>query len=243
MATITEIAQDVYRISIYEERFDLQFNQFLVKDAEPLLYHTGMRAVFQDLRDAVSQLIEPSALRWICWSHFEADECGSLNPWLELAPQAQAVCSEVGAMVNISDFALRPPKGLTAQDTIQTGSRRFRFHPTPHLPHGWDSGFLFEETQGTLFCSDLLHQSGRVEPLTHSEEVFERAREVLLGYQQSPLRGYLPYTASTGKMLRQLGDLHPRTLAAMHGSSFAGDCRGMLFRLDGLYKEIFGEVG
>ena len=175
MANITEIAENIYRISIYAESFDLQFNHFLVKDEEPLLYHAGMKGMFPDLHDAVAKIIKPSELRWISWSHFEVDECGALNNWLEVAPSAQAACSVVGALVNLNDFADRPPMGLEKGQVLTTGQYRFRFQPTPHLPHGWDAGMLFEETQKILFCSDLFHQVGKVEPLIESDAVLERS--------------------------------------------------------------------
>ncbi len=165
MARIDEIAPDVYRVSLYAPQFDLQFNHFLIRDDEPLLFHTGMRRMFPEVRDAVATLIDPAALRWISWSHFEVDECGALNEWLAVAPRAQAVCSQVGAMVNIQDFASRPPRGLAKDEVIDTGRHRYRFVPTPHLPHGWDAGVLFEETSGVLLCSDLFHQLGDVEPV------------------------------------------------------------------------------
>ena len=112
MARIDEIGPDLYRICIYVPAIDLQFNHFLVKDDEPLLFHTGMRRMFPDVRDAVAKIIDPAALRWISWSHFEVDECGALNEWLAVAPQATPVCSECGAMVNLADFSNRPPRGL-----------------------------------------------------------------------------------------------------------------------------------
>ena len=120
MARIDEIAPDLYRVSIYVPQFDLQFNHFLIKDDEPLLFHTGMRRMFPEVRDAVAKLIDPAALRWISWSHFEVDECGALNEWLAVAPHAQAICSQVGAAVNIEDFAdppaARPREGRRDRD-------------------------------------------------------------------------------------------------------------------------------
>ena len=146
MTTTTEIAPDVYRISTYVPEANLQFNQFLVKDDEPFLYHTGMRWIFPVVREAVARIVKPEAIRWIGFSHFEVDECGALNEWLMIAPNAQTVCSKVGALVNLNDFANRPPRGLAADEVFGTGKYRFRFRPTPHLPHGWDAGVFFEET-------------------------------------------------------------------------------------------------
>jgi hypothetical protein len=152
---ISEIAPDVYRFSLYVPEINLQFNQFLVKDDEPLLFHTGMRAIFPLVCEAVAKVIDPADLRWIGFSHFEADECGSLNEWLEIAPNAAPVCSQVGALVSVNDFASRPAKGLTDADVLETGKYRYRFIHTPHLPHCWEAGSLFEEVNQTLFCSDI----------------------------------------------------------------------------------------
>lgn len=241
MATITEIAPDVYRISVYVEPFDLQFNHFLIKDEEPLLHHAGMRGMFPDLRDAVAKVIDPSKLRWITFSHFEVDECGALNNWLGIAPRAQAACSNVGALVNINDFADRPPRGLEKGEVISTGKYRVSFHPTPHLPHGWDAGMFFEETNKTLLCSDLFHQGGNVKPIDDSEDILERSREAITNYQTGPLMNYLPYMTNTKRFLGQLADLKPKTLAIMHGSTFSGNGEKLLRNLDPILKEVFGK--
>ena len=223
MAQIDEIAQDLYRVSLYVPDFDLQFNHFLVRDDEPLLFHTGMRRMFPEVRDAVARLIDPAALRWISWSHFEVDECGALNDWLAIAPQAQAACGTVGAMVNVQDFASRPPRALSAGETIDTGRHRFRWVPTPHLPHGWDAGVLFEERDRVLLCSDLFHQLGNTEAITGAD-VVGRWAHAIEAYQQHPvLMDYVPFTPKTRARLEQLAALDPRMLAAMHGSTFEGD--------------------
>lgn len=240
MATIDEISPDVFRISIFVEQFNLQFNHFLVRDEEPLLYHAGMRRMFPELREAVGKLIDVSKLRWISWSHFEVDEVGGLNEWLKVAPSAQAACSLVGALVNLNDFADRPPKGLTNGEILQTGKYRFRFHPTPHLPHGWDAGALFEETNKVLFCSDLMHQVGQVESLTESDVVLERSKSSMIEYQAGPLMEYVPYTSNTARLLKELAGFNPKTLAIMHGSSFSGDGGKLLRGLEPVYREVFG---
>src|SRR5581483_10609241 len=170
MAKTTEIAPNVYRISIYAPWGDLQFNHFLVKDDEPLLFHTGLRGMHAEIREAVAKLINLGDLRHISFSHFESDECGSLNEWLAAAPRADVICGQLGAMVTVNDFIGRESRALADGATLSTGKYRFRYCQTPHLPHGWDAGALFEETQKTLFCSDLFHQTGDVEPLT-SEDV------------------------------------------------------------------------
>src|SRR6476660_8901127 len=140
MAAVTEIAPDVYRISIYAPWANLQFNHFLVKDDEPLLFHTGLRVMFPEVREAVATLIEPSQLRTISFSHFESDECGSLNEWLGVAPHVEVVCSDLGAIVSVNDFIGRQARGLEDGGIVSSGKYRFRFCRTPHLPHGWDAG-------------------------------------------------------------------------------------------------------
>lgn len=217
----------------------MQFNHFLIKDDEPMLYHTGMRAMFPLLREAVSKLIDPKELRWIGFSHFEVDECGALNEWLQIAPNAQAVCSEVGAMVNMSDFAIRPARGLNRAETLKTGKYQYRFIPTPHLPHGWDAGVLYEETNKVLLCSDLFHHNGNGSALTTSD-ILDQVRTTLISFQNSPLNGYMPYHTNTGLLLRELAALEPATLATMHGSSFNGNCAKALLDLDIVMKEVLG---
>src|SRR5689334_10727983 len=227
-ARIDEVATDLYRISLYVPQFDLQFNHFLIRDDEPLLFHTGMRSMFPEMREAVASLIDPGSLRWISWSHFEVDECGALNEWLAVAPKAQFVCGELGAMINVNDFANRPGRGLKPGEILETGRHRYRFVPTPHLPHGWDAGMLFEENERVLLCSDLLHQLGDTEPIT-TTDITGRYRHALETYQAHPvLMDYVPYNENTKRNLIKLAALKPRTLAAMHGSTFVGDCAAML---------------
>jgi flavorubredoxin len=216
---------------------DLQFNQFLVRDDEPLLFHTGMRGIFPLVREAVEKIINPADLRHIGFSHFEADECGSLNEWLAIAPDAVPVCSLVGAMVSVNDFASRPAKGLTDGETFSTGKFNFRFVQTPHLPHCWEAGLLFEETNRTLFSSDLFHQSGDLEPLT-GQSIVERARKTFIEYNASPLAGYQPYTRQTESNMQKLIALNPQTIAAMHGSTFVGDGAQALRDLGTVMREV-----
>jgi flavorubredoxin len=236
---VTEIAPDIYQIVTYVPEADLQFNQFLVKDDEPLLFHTGMNVLFPAVHEAVASLIDPATLRWISFSHFEADECGSLNQWLQLAPNAQAACSLVGAMVSVNDFALRPARGMMTGEVINTGKYRFRFLHTPHVPHCWEAGLMFEETNGTLLCSDLFHQSGVVEPLTTSD-VIERARKTLVDYQVGPLANYMPYTKNTDGILQSLAALKPRTIAPMHGSAYVGDGERAIRDFAVMMQEVLG---
>ncbi|PRY10666.1 metallo-beta-lactamase superfamily protein [Pontibacter ummariensis] len=240
MTNINEIAPDLYRISVYVPDFDMQFNHFLILDEEPLLYHTGMRSMFPLLKEALAKVVAPEKLRWIGFSHFEVDECGSLNDWLQIAPHAQGVCSEVGAIVNMSDFAIRPAKGLTRADVLTTGKYSYRFIPTPHLPHGWDAGVMFEEKNKVLLCSDLFHQNGNVTAIT-DKDIMERVRTSLRAGQQSPLSDYMPYTHKTAGMLKELAALQPTTLATMHGSSYNGNGAQALLDLNLVMKEELGE--
>jgi len=237
--TVTEIARGVHRISTFHPDFGIQFNQFLVVDDEPFLMHTGMRKMFEATRDAVASVIDPARLRWLGYSHFEPDECGALNEWLRVAPRAQAVCSSVGAIVMLGDFADRPPRALADDEVLTLGARRLRFLATPHLPHGWDAGFFFEETDRTLFCSDLFFQPGDPEPLSEAD-VVGPARDAIRGGKAGPLANDVPYTARTEPTLRRLAALAPRTLAIMHGSSFRGDGGKAILELAAVMREELG---
>jgi flavorubredoxin len=237
---IDEVAPDLFRISIYAPAFDLQFNHFLIRDEEPLLFHTGMRGMFPAMHESVARLIDPATLRWISWSHFEVDECGALNEWLAVAPHATPAIGEVGAMVNVADFSARSPRALRPDDVLETGRHRFRFVATPHLPHGWDAGVLFEETGRVLLCSDLMHQIGDVEPVT-TGDITGRYRHAVETYQQHPvLMDYMPYTDNTARHFVRLAALEPRVLAAMHGSTFAGDGAAVLAASSDMLREVLG---
>jgi flavorubredoxin len=239
MASIAEIAPDLYRISWYWKEIDLQFNHFLLKDEQPLLFTTGFRGSFSEVLDALRQVLDPAKLRWISFSHFESDECGALNRWLAAAPLAEPVCSFTGALVNLTDFSDRPPRSLADGETLSTGRYRLRFCQTPHLPHGWDAGVLFEETQGVLLCSDLFHHNGQVEPLVQSD-ILGRVEAALHAMNASPMPQYMPWTPRTGTLLENLAKLSPRTLAIMHGSSFARDGASAIRDLAVVMKEVLG---
>ena len=242
MAKIDEIAPDLFRISVFVPGIDLQFNHFVVRDDEPLLFHTGMRRMFPEVRDAVARIIDPATLRWISWSHFEVDECGALNDWLAVAPHAQPACSEVGVLVNLHDFSDRPARGLSKDDVIDTGRHRYRYVPTPHLPHGWDAGVLFEERDRILLCSDLFHQLGDVEAVT-SADILGRWDAAVAAYQNHPiLMDYVPLTPATRHRLNELAALQPRILAAMHGSSFVGDAASALRNAGDMLERRLGAV-
>lgn len=239
MATVTEIAPDVFRISLFVPAIDLQFAQFLVRDEEPLLFHTGLRSMFPEVRDAVATLMEPAELRWVGFSHYEADECGSLNDWLELAPGAAPLCSLVGALVSVNDTSLRPARGLVQDDIINTGRYRFRFQQTPHVPHCWEAGLLFEESERMLFSSDLFHHNGDPAPTT-SADVVGRTRQMYEEYEAGVLAGYMPYTPHTEATLHRLADLRPALIATMHGSTYTGDGAQALRDLAVVMRETLG---
>jgi flavorubredoxin len=238
MTHIDEIAPDLFRLSIYVPELDMQFNHFLVRDEEPLLFHAGLKAMFPALREAVARLIDPATLRHVAWSHFESDECGGLNEWLRIAPHAQPVCTLVGKLVSVDDFSIRPARGMTADDVLTTGQYRYRFCRSPHIPHGWDAGLLFEETRRTLFCSDLFHHFGDVAALTTSD-LIEPTRQAMRQLQQGPLAGYMPYTRQTAGVLQSLANLKPQTLAVMHGSSYRGPADRLLLDLTAVIEENF----
>ncbi len=238
MAQITEIAPDLFRITTFVEPFNIQFSQFLMRDDQPLLFHTGPRALFQEVKSAVASLIDPQTLRWIGFSHFESDECATVPEWQQLAPQSEVLCSVVGKVVSVDDcLALRPAKGMVDGDVLETGRYRFRFLATPHVPHCWEAGLLFEERERTLLCSDLFHQDGDVEPMTQSD-VIGRCRETLAAYQQGPLANYVPYCSLTEATLNRLARLQPKRLATMHGSVYVGDGGTALRDLAVMWREV-----
>ncbi|MGE5566996.1 MAG: MBL fold metallo-hydrolase [Parcubacteria group bacterium] len=216
---VTEIADGIYRLSTFVPEVGpqgLTFNQFLVLGDEPLLFHTGLRRMFPLVREAVSRVMDPARLRWITFGHYEADECGSMNEWLAIAPQAQVAHGETGCNVSLRDMADREPRALADGEVIDLGGKRVRYLDTPHTPHGWDAGVLYEETTGTLFCGDLFTQGGDAPALVETDIVAPAiATEDIFGYSA--------LNPNMGSTIRRLSGLAPRTLALMHGPSFAGD--------------------
>jgi flavorubredoxin len=239
MTRVTEIAPDVFRISTFVPQAGIEFAQFLVRDEQPLLFETGLKALFPAVRDEIAKLIDPATLRWITFSHFESDECGALNEFLAIAPRAQAACGLVGAMTSVNDFASRPARVLADGEEIFTGKRRFRYLLTPHVPHCWDAGLLFETTDRTLFCSDLFTQGGERAPVVESDQL-GIVREQLIGIQKSPFADYMPYTEKTPAVLERLAALEPKTVATMHGSCYRGDGATALRGLSTILTEVLG---
>src|SRR5262245_16439465 len=218
---ISEIADGIYRFSTFVPDIappaGFTFNQFLVLGDEPLMFHTGLRKMFPLNRDAVSRIIPLERLRWIAFGHFEADECGAMNEWLAIAPQAQAAHGQTGCLVSLNDFADRQPRELKDGETIDLGGgKRVRFIDTPHTPHGWDAGVLYEESTRTLLCGDLFTQLGNDAALTERDIV----GPAIVG---EDLFQYSALCPGMGATIRGLADLKPRTLALMHGPSFSGD--------------------
>ncbi|MBN2432409.1 MAG: MBL fold metallo-hydrolase [Acidobacteria bacterium] len=240
MTQVDEVAADLFRIATYIPDVDLQFVQFLVRDDEPLLFHTGMRALFPMVHEAVSRLVDPAGIRWIGFSHFEADECGALGEWQAAAPQATAICSLVAKMVSVDDVvARRPARPLADGETLTTGRYSFRFLQTPQVPHAWDAGMLFEETGRTLLCSDLFQQNGQTAART-TTEVVSRFRDMLRAYQEGPFAWYLPYASHTEATLQRLADLRPNILATMHGATYEGDGAQAIQDLAAVMREVLG---
>lgn len=241
MATVAEIAPDIYRLTVYNQATNFQFNSFLVKDAEPLLYHTNLRRAFPELREAASRVLDPATIRWIGFSHFEPDECGALNDWLAVAPNAQPLCSFVGARVCMADYCDKPARVLAADERLETGKHRFRTIATAHVPHGWDASLLYEEMGRTLFVSDLFGHNGDVEPVTEGD-ILGRTTAYTRQQMQGPMAHAMPWTPRTEGILETLAALEPRTLAAMHGSSFRGDGAGALRAFSAMMKETIGRA-
>lgn len=217
---VTEIADGIYRLSTLVPEIappaGFAFNQFLLMADEPLLFHCGHRAMFDSIRSAVGQLLAPEKLRWISFSHLEADESGSMNAWQERSPNARVVHGQLGCDVSLNDLSLRLPQALQDNEVLDLGGKRVRFLATPHVPHGWDAGLMYEETTGTLLCSDLLGQIGDGPALVDSDLV-DAALDAEETFRSMSI------TAESIATLHRLAALRPRTLAIMHGSSYEGD--------------------
>lgn len=225
---IDEIADGIYRIStrLPPEAIPggFTFNQYLVRDAAPLLFHTGPRSLFSQTRDAIARVLPVSSLRYVAYSHFEPDECGALNEFLALAPQAEPLCGRISAMV-CGDYADRPARALSDGEALSLGHHQLRWIDAPHVPHGWDCGFLADDTTHTLFCGDLFTQFGADHPpMTVGDilEPSEAARQAMDYYAHAP---------QTRSILERMAALGPTTLACMHGSAWSGDGAALLREL------------
>jgi flavorubredoxin len=224
---IDEIADRIYRLSTFVADIGptgFTFNQYLIHDDQPLLFHTGPRAMFHLVTEAIATITTLDRLRWITFGHVEADECGSMNQLLATAPHAQVAHGGLGCMVSLNDLADRPPVALADGQIIETGHHRLRHIDTPHVPHGWEARVLYEETTKTLLCGDLFTQLGDPPALT-SDDIIEPASRA------EDLFGYTCLTPRTGVTIRSLAALNPTTLAVMHGSCFNGDATKALVAL------------
>jgi flavorubredoxin len=234
--TVAEIAPDIYRLSTYIAEADFMFNQFLIDADEPLLFHTGLRSLFPLITSAAARVLPVDRLRWITFGHFEADECGSMNSWLEAAPHAQVAHGVMGCAVSVNDMADRVPRPLQHGEVMDLGGRRVRRIETPHVPHGWDAGLLYEETTSTLLCGDLFTAVGDSPALTEHEITGP-------ALAAEDLFGATALTPATGATIRSLADLRPQTLGLMHGPSYRGDCGQALRDLAVAYDERLDAEG
>lgn len=218
---VDEIADDIYRISTWipdvsPEGFT--FNQFLVLGDEPLLFHTGTRALFPVVAEAVATVMPIETLRWITFGHVEGDECGAMNLWLGAAPEAEVAHNALGVDISLNDLCDRPPRILDEGEVLDIGGKRLRQISTPHVPHGWEAHVLFEETTKTLLCGDLFSHIGAPPAITTGDVVGAAVAA-------DEMFGAMSLSPQTDATLRMLGDLEPTTLAIMHGAAFQGDGR------------------
>lgn len=221
---IDEIAEGIFRIStpVQIPGGGFTFNQFLIVDEDPLLFHTGPRKLFPLVHEAVETVLPARKLRYIGFSHYEADECGSLNEWLAAAPKSVPLCGAVAAMVSVDDVADRPARALQDGERLALGEHSVKWHDAPHLPHGWECGFLMEESTRTMFCGDLFTQPGdHHAPVTESD-VLEPS-EAFRGQFD-----YYSHTTRAGELIEKLAADAPTLLACMHGSSWRGDGAALL---------------
>ncbi len=222
---VHEVADGIYRINTpvtIPGAGGFSFNQYLIVDDDPLLFHAGLRKIFPLVREAVATIMPVEKLRYVTLSHTEADEAGALNEWLAAAPQSVPVCGQVAAMVSIGDMADRPPRALADGEVLDLGEHSVRWFDTPHLPHAWDCGFMMEERTATLLCGDLFTQGGAdLPPITESDilgpsEAFRHAMD------------YFSHAKNARQMIERLASTQPATLACMHGSAWHGDGAGLL---------------
>lgn len=221
---VTEVANGVHQLSTFVGA-PVGFNQYLIAADQPLLFHTGMRQLFPLVSAGVSKVLPPDTLRWVSFGHVEADECGSMNNWLAVAPHATVAQSEIGCMVSIGDLADRPPRPLANGEKLDIGGHVVQWFDTPHVPHGWEAGVLYDETTKTLFCGDLFTRFGDYEA-SSSDDIVGPAIQA-----ENDAPGSLSLHPSSGATIGRLAALDIKTLALMHGPAFTGDCRAALLHL------------
>lgn len=222
---VQEIADGIYRINTpiaLPGAGAFSFNQYLIVDEAPMLFHTGLRHLFPHVREAVNSIIPAESLRYIGFSHVEADECGALNEWLAIAPHAEAVCGRVAAMVSINDMADRPPRALADGEDLALGRHTLSWFDTPHMPHGWECGLMMERFTNTFLCGDLFTQGGTGETAVTEADILEPSEAF-----RAPM-DYFAHAPNTGAILERLAREQPTTLACMHGSAWRGDGASLL---------------
>ena len=221
-----EIADGIFRIStsvpIPAIPGGFTFNQILVRDDAPLLFHTGPRGLFEATRAAIERVLPISTLRYLAYSHFEADECGAMNAFLAIAPAAVPLCSRVSAMVSMGDIADRPPRAMKDGAELDLGRHRIQWLDTPHVPHGWDAGLIWEFTTKTLFCGDLFTQPGAELPPMTEGDILSPSETMRAGMD------YYSCPDKARSTLARLAELRPDTLATMHGSAYRGNGAALL---------------
>jgi flavorubredoxin len=234
--TVDEIADGIYRLSTWVPEIappaGFTFNQFLIDAEEPLLFHTGPRGMFPLVSEAVGRVLPVDRVRWITFGHVESDECGSMNEWLAAAPQAEVAHGMIGCLVSLNDLADRPPRPLADGEVLDLGSKRVRHIDTPHVPHAWEARVLYEETTGTLLCGDLFAHVGNG-PAVTTDDIVEPAMEGEAMFRSTSL------APDTAAVMRRLGELAPKTLALMHGSSFSGNGAKALGDLAAAYEATY----
>lgn len=221
---VTEVADGVHQLSTFVGA-PVGFNQYLIAADEPLLFHTGMREMFPLVSAGVSKVLSVDTLRWVSFGHVEADECGSMNEWLAIAPHATVAQSEIGCMVSLSDLADRPPRPLADGESLDIGGHIVQWLDTPHVPHAWEAGVLYDTTTKTLFCGDLFTRFGDFDALS-SDDIVGPAVQA-----EDDAPGSLSLHPSSGAIIGRLAALDIETLALMHGPAFTGDCRSALLHL------------
>lgn len=223
---VHEVADGIYRINtpiaIPGGPGAFSFNQYLIVDDAPMLFHTGQRRLFPYVREAVGSVLPAASLRYIGLSHVEADECGALNEWLAVAPHAEAVCGRIAAMTSINDMADRPPRVLADGENIDLGRHTLSWFDTPHMPHGWECGLMMERLTKTFLCGDLFTQGGAGQTALTETDILEPSEAF-----RAPM-DYFAHAPNTGAMLERFAREQPTTLACMHGSAWRGDGAGLL---------------
>jgi len=224
---IQEISDGIYRINtpVKLPVGAFSFNQYLILDDKPMLFHTGPRRMFPLVQEAIAGVMPPERLKYIGFSHFEADECGSLNEFLAMAPESVPVCGKVAAMVSVNDVADRAAQAMGDGEVLDLGRHALRWFDTPHLPHAWECGLMFDNTTNTLFCGDLFTQGGEGKAALVESDILGPSE----GFRGA--MDYYAHTPNTGEMLERLARQSPTTLACMHGSAWRGDGAGLLREL------------